>query len=84
MASPAALTKAISVNAEHVGSAAGLYGCGQMLVGAACTSLVALGADPGWSAALVLLGTAVLGQLAFWIGLVYQRREAGGAAGPGA
>lgn len=75
MASPAALTKSISVDPHRIGSAAGLYGSGQMLVGAICTTLAALGTDPGWSAALVLLGAAILGQLAFWAGLHYQRRE---------
>lgn len=75
MASPAALTKSISVDLRHVGAAAGLYGCGQMMVGALATMLAALGANPGWSAGLVLLGATALGQAAFWTGLWVQRRE---------
>lgn len=81
MASPAALTKSISVDLQHVGAAAGLYGCGQMVVGGLCTMLAAIGQNPGWSAALVLLGAALLGQLAFWMGLSVQRREMPAAAG---
>ena len=42
MASPAAMTKAVSVNPRAVGSAAGLYGFTQMAIGAVCTSLSGL------------------------------------------
>ena len=43
VASPAALTQAISVNPEVIGSASGLYGFSQMGVGAICTALVGIG-----------------------------------------
>lgn len=76
MASPAALTKAISVDPDHIGSAAGLYGCAQMTVGALCTTLAAVGGDPALSAALVLTGAALLGQVAFWVALARERAEA--------
>ncbi|MBZ6076810.1 multidrug effflux MFS transporter [Microvirga puerhi] len=77
MASPAALTKAVSVNPKMIGSAAGLYGFAQMVIGAMCTSLAGLGRNPALAAGVVLAGTGLLGQLAFWIAL---RREASSPA----
>ncbi|MGH8821302.1 MAG: hypothetical protein ACREWJ_08430, partial [Rhodoferax sp.] len=71
-ASPAALTKALSVDARLVGSAAGLYGFTQMAVGALCTSLVGIGHSPALASAAVLSTAAVLGQAGFWVAL---RRE---------
>jgi len=76
MTSPAALTKAVSVDPHRVGSAAGLYGFTQMVVGAICTSLAALGSNPAVSALSVLLGAAALGQLAFWVALAPAPRPA--------
>jgi MFS transporter, DHA1 family, multidrug resistance protein len=73
IASPAALTKAISVNPALVGSAAGLYGFTQMAVGALCTTLVGIGDNPSLSAAVVLVAAASLGQAAFWTALVRRR-----------
>ena len=73
IASPAALTKSVSVDPQLVGSASGLYGCSQMVVGAACTALVGLGRDPALSAGCVLLGAAVCAQGAFWIALLGER-----------
>jgi DHA1 family bicyclomycin/chloramphenicol resistance-like MFS transporter len=73
IASPAALTKAISVNPALVGSAAGLYGFTQMAVGALCTTLVGIGDNPSLSAAVVLAAAASLGQAAFWTALVRRR-----------
>lgn len=67
IASPAALTEAISVNPHVTGSASGLYGFTQMAVGALCTSLVGLGSDPALAAGLVLVGAGIVGQTAFWI-----------------
>ena len=46
MASPTALTLAISVNPEVAGSASGLYGFVQMVVGAICTALAESAAIP--------------------------------------
>lgn len=40
--SSAAMTRALSVDAKRIGSAAGLYGCTQMAVGAVCSSLVGI------------------------------------------
>ncbi|VTU46709.1 Sulfonamide resistance protein (plasmid) [Variovorax sp. SRS16] len=67
--SPAALTKAISVNPQLTGSAAGLYGFAQMATGAVCTSLVALGDDPARSATTVLLAAALTAFVAFRVAL---------------
>ncbi len=76
MASPAALTKAISVDPGRIGSAAGLYGCAQMMIGALCTTLAAVGGDPALSAAMVLAGAALVGQFAFWVAMARERAEA--------
>ena len=75
IASPAALTEAISVDRRVTGSAAGLYGATQMAVGALSTALVGLGSNPAIAAALVLVGASVLGQAAFWMALRDSRRR---------
>ncbi|MBV8618987.1 MAG: multidrug effflux MFS transporter [Curvibacter sp.] len=67
VASPAALTEALSVNPQVAGSASGLYGFTQMAVGAVCTALAALGRDPALSSACVLVGASLLAQAGFWI-----------------
>lgn len=73
--SPLALTKAVSVNPAVIGSASGLYGCGQMAVGAFCTALVGvIGGDPAVAGALVLAGATVLGLLCFAMALAAERR----------
>jgi DHA1 family bicyclomycin/chloramphenicol resistance-like MFS transporter len=74
VASPAALTQAISVNPLVIGSASGLYGFSQMGVGAICTALVGTGSNPALSAAIVLVSAGVIGQIAFWIALHHGRR----------
>ncbi len=72
VASPAALTQAISVNSQVIGSASGLYGFSQMGVGAICTALVGFGSDPALTAAIILATAGVIGQLSFWIALRYR------------
>jgi DHA1 family bicyclomycin/chloramphenicol resistance-like MFS transporter len=67
VASPAALTEAISVNPSVTGSASGLYGFTQMAVGAICTALVGFGSDPALSAGLVLVGAGIVGQTGIWV-----------------
>ncbi len=67
IASPAALTLAISVNPNVIGSASGLYGFAQMGVGAICTALAALGDDPAFTVALVLTAAGLIAQSCFWI-----------------
>lgn len=66
-AAPAALTEALSVNPRVGGSASGLYGAMQMAVGALCTALAGVGSDPALAAALVLAGSGIIAQAAFWI-----------------
>lgn len=79
MASPAALTQAIGVNPQIIGSASGLYGFTQMAVGALCTALAGMGhRDPALAAALVLAGAGIVAQLSFAVALRAQRRAAGG------
>jgi len=72
VASPAALSQAISVNPQVIGSASGLYGFSQMGVGAICTALVGLGSDPALTAAIILATAGVIGQVSFWIALRYR------------
>jgi DHA1 family bicyclomycin/chloramphenicol resistance-like MFS transporter len=69
IASPAALARAVSFNPHLTGSAAGLYGFTQMLVGAVCTSLVSIGRDPVFAAAIVLVGAMLISQFAFWLAM---------------
>jgi DHA1 family bicyclomycin/chloramphenicol resistance-like MFS transporter len=69
VASPNALTLAVSVNPKVTGSASGLYGATQMAVGAVCTALAGIGGDPGLAAASVLVGASILAQSCFWIGV---------------
>jgi DHA1 family bicyclomycin/chloramphenicol resistance-like MFS transporter len=71
--SPAALTQAIGVNPQVIGSASGLYGFSQMGVGAICTALAGSGSDPALTVALVLVGAGVIGQVAFWIALHHRK-----------
>jgi DHA1 family bicyclomycin/chloramphenicol resistance-like MFS transporter len=65
-ASPAALSEAISVNPNVIGSASGLYGFGQMAVGAICTTLAGFGGNPALGATMVMAVAAVIAQVSFW------------------
>ncbi|MBB3178015.1 multidrug effflux MFS transporter [Variovorax sp. Sphag1AA] len=60
LSSPVALARAVSVEPALTGSAAGLYGFTQMLVGAICTSLVTIGSNPAMSAACVMVAAVLL------------------------
>jgi DHA1 family bicyclomycin/chloramphenicol resistance-like MFS transporter len=65
MASPFALTGAVSVNPHAIGAASGLYGFTQMAYGALCTIIVEAW-RPGsvFTVAAVLLVSSLLGQIA--------------------
>jgi MFS transporter, DHA1 family, multidrug resistance protein len=65
LTSPAALAQAVSVNPRLVGSAAGLYGCTQMTIGAICTALAAVGPDPALTALSVMVVATAVSQVAF-------------------
>ena len=71
--SPAALSKALSINPMVAGSASGIYGFTQMLVGALCTSLAGLGGDPTLAAAVVLIAACLIAQVSFKVAKVAQR-----------
>ena len=73
VASPAALTQAIGVNPQVIGSASGLYGFSQMGVGAICTALVGMGSDPALTTAVILVGAGIIGQASFWLALARVR-----------
>lgn len=77
LASPMALTKAVSVNPKVIGSAAGLYGFSQMAIGALCTVLAGLGRDPLLAAAAVLAAAGVIGQAAFWTAAQAEKPKPG-------
>ena len=64
--SPAALGSSLGVYGRIEGSAAGLYGCVQMLAGAVCTSMTGWGSNPALSAAWVMLGVSLLVVVSFW------------------
>jgi DHA1 family bicyclomycin/chloramphenicol resistance-like MFS transporter len=70
--SPAAMTRALGVDAKLIGSAAGMYGCLQMAVGAICSSLVGISPNPALASASVLAGAAMLGQAGLWFALRYK------------
>lgn len=74
MTSPAALTKTISIHPTLVGSAAGLYGSIQMTVGALCTSLAGVGADPALAVAVVLVLASVVSQVGFRVATAHEAR----------
>jgi MFS transporter, DHA1 family, multidrug resistance protein len=65
MASPFALSGAVSINTQAIGAASGLYGFTQMAYGALCTVIVEVW-RPGsvFTVAVVLLVSALLGQAA--------------------
>ena len=71
--SPAALSKALSINPLVAGSASGIYGFTQMLVGALCTSLAGLGGDPTLAAAVVLIAACLIAQASFKVAKAAQR-----------
>ncbi len=72
IASPAALTQAISINPNVVGSASGLYGFSQMAVGAICTAATGLGRDPALASALVLVIAGAIAQASFFVAMRYR------------
>ena len=63
--SPIVAVQVMGVLPRLIGSAAGLYGCSQMVVGALCASLVTLHPDAAFAAALVLVVAGLVGQVAF-------------------
>ncbi|MCW0180727.1 multidrug effflux MFS transporter [Zavarzinia sp.] len=65
VASPAAMTQAISVDPRAVASASGLYGFVQMAIGALCSVLAGVGASPVLAAALVLTVAGIVAQASF-------------------
>lgn len=74
MASPFAITGAVSVNPRAIGAASGLYGFMQMTYGVLCTLVVAAW-RPGtvFPVAVVLLVSALLGQIALTVATARDR-----------
>lgn len=67
MTSPMALTEALSLNPAATGSASGLYGFMQMMVGALCAALSGLGDNPALATAVTLMAAGIIAQLSFWV-----------------
>ncbi|HEY0183399.1 MAG TPA: multidrug effflux MFS transporter [Rhodopila sp.] len=76
MASPFALAGSVSVNPQAIGAASGMYGFIQMSYGMLCTVVVETW-HPGsvYPVAVVLLGSALLGQTAMSIAMSAERRR---------
>jgi DHA1 family bicyclomycin/chloramphenicol resistance-like MFS transporter len=75
-----ALSEAVSVNTNVIGSASGLYGFTQMAVGALCAALAGLGSNPALATAVVLVSAAAVAQVSFWIALSRRPEPAIGQA----
>ena len=67
IASPTALAQALSIKPGIAGSASGLYGCVQMIVGAICTACAGIGSNPSLTVGVILLAAALVAQLCFWL-----------------
>lgn len=75
IAGPAALGKALSIDARLVGSASGLYGSLQMSIGALCSALSGLGGNPALAAAIVMSAASLLALAAVRGALEWQRQR---------
>ena len=73
IASPTALAQALSINPGIAGSASGLYGFVQMVVGAICTACAGIGRNPSLTVGIILLTAGLVAQLCFW--LARRRRD---------
>lgn len=67
LAGPASITLAVDFSPDTIGSASGLYGFTQMLIGAACASAVGIGTNPALAMGIVLVIAAIVQQFAFYI-----------------
>jgi MFS transporter, DHA1 family, multidrug resistance protein len=67
IASPAAMSEAIGVNPLVAGSASGLYGFAQMVIGAIATAVTGLGSDHALLAALTVVIACLISQICFRI-----------------
>lgn len=76
MASPFALAGSVSVSPQSIGAASGMYGFVQMSYGMLCTVVVETW-HPGavYPVAVVLLGSALLGQAAMSMATAAERRR---------
>lgn len=82
LSGPGGIAKAISVNAKLTGTASGIYGCVQMLVGAICTALVGLGSSPALAAGCVLVAAGVIAQSLLRMGLRKEKAARAAASSP--
>jgi DHA1 family bicyclomycin/chloramphenicol resistance-like MFS transporter len=67
IASPTALAQALSINPGIAGSASGLYGFVQMVVGAICTACAGIGRNPSLTVGVILLAAGLVAQFCFWL-----------------
>ncbi|WP_326536585.1 Bcr/CflA family efflux MFS transporter [Pseudorhodoferax sp.] len=73
---PVVMARALGVLPQLTGSAAGLFGCLQMAIGAGMTVLASLGSDPAVTAGLLLLGAGLLSGLCLLVAVAPARRAA--------
>lgn len=76
MSGPGGVTKAISVKPSLTGTASGLYGFSQMMIGALCTAVVGLGDSPAIAAGLVMVAAGVVAQASLRMALAKERAQA--------
>ncbi|MES2480958.1 MAG: Bcr/CflA family efflux MFS transporter [Pseudomonadota bacterium] len=74
--SPAASAASMAINPKVAGSAAGVYGAGQMAIGALCAASVSLMDDHALAAFIVLAVAGIAGQLGFRVALRAERAAA--------
>ncbi len=72
---PVAMSRAMSFEPRLAGSAAGLFGFLQLVVGAICTSLSALGPHRALSAMAVMVGATALAGLCFGVAVRDEQRS---------
>ena len=73
LTSPAALSQALNAEPELIGTAAGVYGCLQMSLGALFTLLVTLGDNPLLASMLALLGGNIIGAVCFHLARTWRK-----------
>ena len=73
LTSPSALSQALNAEPELIGTAAGVYGCLQMGLGALFSLLATLGGNPLLAAMLALLGGNIVGAVCFRLARRWRR-----------
>lgn len=75
LSGPPALSLSLAVNPTAAGSGSGIYGAGQMAVGALCSFAASLAVDPALGAAGTLVAAVSLGVAGLRLGLSTQNQQ---------